>query len=346
MYKTEKEIYSQYQALKKTYDYLLKRKEDIERFCKENCFDSITFTGAGSSYSLCQSAEVSTKIHLDIPANSLPAGDLMLNFSHYENIIEKTLLVAPSRSGSTTEVVKSFTRAKDEFNTPCISVCARENADLAKIVDLSLEIPWAFDESVCQTRTVTNLYLTNLLLIAIIAGEESLIAEIGKAAKDGESCLSGYKDQLKEIGESDWKKVVVLADSELEGIGSEGALAFKEICRNPSNYHHLLDVRHGPMVLIDDETLVIMATSSEGLSYQKDLIKDIKDKGSQVVTIGSKQENFPGVDLHITIPGYQYYGVRGIPFIFVPQVISYYKALKKGINPDLPEGLDPWIELK
>ena len=37
-------------------------------------------------------------------------------------------------------------------------------------------------------------------------------------------------------------------------IASEGALAFKEIARIPSISYHLLDVRHGPMVLIDDKT--------------------------------------------------------------------------------------------
>jgi len=99
------------------------------------------------------------------------------------------------------------------------------------------------------------------------------------------------------------------------------------------------------MVMIDEKTLVIMASSPKGVSYQVDLINDLKEKGAKVATIGSKDEKFNNVDLHITIPTFQNYGVRGIPFIFVVQAIAYFKAIHKGINPDVPDGLDHWIKL-
>lgn len=346
MYLTEKEIFNQYEALKKTYKYFMKKVAAIKRLKENHEFDSITFIGSGSSYCLSQSGEISTKIYLGIPANSLAAGDLMLNFTHYDNFIRNTLLVVSTRSGSTSEVVLAVKKAKDKFGVPCISICAREESELSKIVDLSLEIPWTFDESVCQTRTVTNLYTANLLLLGIMADNQLLINEIKDAIDNGDKYISQYTDPLKKIAQStSWERVVVLADSELQGIAKEGALAFKEICRVPSNYHHILDVRHGPMVLIDEKTLVILAFSPYELSYQADLISDLKEKGAQVLTVGSQEENNTIADLHITIPPFQNYGVRGIPFIFVPQSIAYFKAISKEINPDVPQGLDPWIKL-
>lgn len=346
MYKTEHEIFNQYEALRKTYDYIMKSKEKIKEFINKTNFKSITFTGCGSSYSLCKSAAMSAKMRTGKPINAFAAGDLMINFDTYKDILRDTLLVIPSRSGSTSEVVNSVKLAKEKLQIPCVSICTCQDSLMSELADLSLEMPWAFDESVCQTRTVTNLYTANLMLIGIISNDNSLIEEIGAAIAHGDKHIQNYSAILKEISDMDsWNKAVVLADSELEGIAEEGALAFNEICQLYSNYYHILDVRHGPMVLINNKTLAIVVVSPTDVSYQADLIGDLKKKGAFVITVSDKSENIWGADVNITVPSYKNFSVTGIPFIFVPQALSYFKAVATGVNPDNPQGLDPWIKL-
>ncbi len=347
MYKTESEIMSQYKALARTYEYFMSKSSGIKEFYQGRSFASLTFIGAGSSYCICQSGEISAKMRLGIPANSIPAGDLMLNFPHYEKMIQNTLLIALSRSGTTTELVLAVQNAKEKYSTPCISICARQDSDMSRLADLNLEIPWAFDESVCQTRTVSNFYAANLLLIGLLSNDLTLLNEMRSCIQAGDAYIEEYAQRLRDVSQdAKWEQVVVLADSELQGIASEGALAFKEISRTPSNYYHVLDVRHGPMVLIDDKTLVIMACSPYGGHYQQALIADIKNKGAQVVTVGTGSASLWGSDVHIAVPNYANYGVMGIPFIFVCQAIAYFRAIHRGVNPDVPEGLEPWIKLE
>lgn len=346
MYLVKKEIFDQYNALQRTYDYFIDKADEIRSFWSNNKVEGITFTGCGSSYSICRSAEVSAMMRLGISSSSMATGDLLVNFNHYENIIKNTMLIAPSRSGSTSEVILAIKKAKDAFDIPCVSISTKVDSEVGRLADLSLEIPWAFDESVCQTRTVTNLYMACLLFIGIIGEDKKLLEEIKKAIEAGEAYMDQYKDVLKEIGETpSWEKVVVLGDSEVRGIAEEGALAFMEICRIPANFHNVLDVRHGPMVLINDKTLVIALCSPEDQAYQQDLIEDLKAKGALVVTVSTEDENTWGSDYNIRISKYENFGVMGIPFIFVPQALSYYKAIHRGINPDKPEGLNPYIEL-
>jgi glucosamine--fructose-6-phosphate aminotransferase (isomerizing) len=307
---------------------------------------SITFTGSGSGFCLSQSAEMSFKIHFGLPANSLAAGDLMLNYPHYQKLLQDTLIISASRSGSTSEVIHAIKTAKENNGTPVISICAVEESELSGLADLSLDIPWAFDESVCQTRTVTNLYTAYLMLAGIFGNDQALLDEIGQAILRGESYMQSQAELLKQVAEdTDFEKIVVLGDSELQGIASEGALAFMEIAQVPSNYYHVLDVRHGPMVLIDPHTLVIMACSPNGVAYQLDLIKDLQARGAKVVSVGHQLEQGWKSDVHIEVPLYKHYAVMGIPFIFVPQCLSYYKAIAKHINPDTPDGLLSWINL-
>ncbi len=344
-YKTKKEIFSQFDALESTYKYFSENSKKIKEFFVDNNFSSITFVGSGSSYSICESASLVAKMELGIESNAVVAGDLMLNFPQYKNILKDTILVAPSRSGSTSEVILAVKNAKDKYNIPCVSISAKKDSELSKIADLNIELPWSFDESVCQTRTVTNLYTANLLFLDLMADKSFLKSDIKKAIDYGNTYLNENKETFKNIvSEYDWHNVFVLADSQLEGIGSEGSLAFKEISRLNSYYHHLLDVRHGPMVLVNEKTLVIMATSPYGLDYQTELVSDLKKNKATVITSGLKDEKIPESDLHIDYPDVKY-PVRGIFFIIISQAVSYYKAISNNINPDEPEGLDPWISL-
>lgn len=346
MYLTEKEIFGQYDSLIKTYDYFINKSEEIENFWKKRKMENIIFTGCGSSYSICRSAYISAMMRLGKFSLSVPSGDLLVNFNHYKDIIKKSMFIIPSRSGSTSEIIIVVRKAKSEYNIPCISISAKESSELEQLADLNLVIPWAFDESVCQTQTVTNLYMACLLLIGIISRDEGLLEEIKHATVAGKAYIEEYKGILKEIAVTGtWEKVVILGDSEIGGIAMEGALAFMEICRVPSNFYNVLDVRHGPMVTIDYKTLVIAALSPEEELYQKDLIQDLKHKGAMIVTLSTKKENYWGSDYNITLPMYENYAVAGIPYIFVPQAISFYKAMHMGINPDKPEGLDSWIQL-
>ncbi len=344
MYLTRKEIFGQYVALRKTYDYILVKQQQIKAVFEEHKPKSLTFIGCGSGYTLCHSGEVSTKLRLNLPANAVAAGDLLINFKQYSPMLQDTMIIAASRSGGTSEVVLSVERA-GQMGVPTIAIPAKENSPLAELAELSLEIPWAFDESVCQTRTVTNFYAAQLLLIAILAGDDGLVGEIDKAITHGEQYMAQYSALAEQVAERDWNKVVILADSELEGIASEAALAFAEIPQLPANYYHVLDVRHGPMVLVDQKTLVVMAVSPEETKLQRDLIGDLRSKQAQVISISMEGQQGLGADWEVVVPKYENFAVLGIPFIFIPQAVAFFKALRRGLNPDKPGDLQAWIDL-
>ncbi len=343
---TYDEIKQQYAALQKTFDYIMSRKEEIVSFFKEKAPKSLTFIGCGSGYCLCQSGEWSAKVRLGMPASTIAAGDLMLNFKSYRKMLDGTMLVAPSRSGSTSEVIKAIGNVRTITDVPVLAITCKEGSDLSGIADLSLNIPWAYDESVCQTRTVVNLYTAQLMVLAFLSGDEKLVEDIKKAINIGEDYMARYEDKIREVAEMDWDYVVLLADGEMQGIASEGAIAFTEIAQLVGSYYHVLDVRHGPMVKVKDNTLVIASLTSGGFEYQKPLVQEMVQRGAKVITYSDeKLEDIEGVKLQVTSGVKLDSAVQGIPFIFIAQAAAYYKAAKRGINPDNPDGIVAWVKL-
>lgn len=346
MSKTYDEIKDQYAALRKTFQYMESKKAEIIKFWMQKKPKSLAYIGCGSGYCLCRSGELSARLRLGLPATAFAAGDLMLNYKEYLKLLEGGMIIAASRSGSTTEVIRAIENVKSEVDTPVLAVTCAADSQLSRIADLALELPWAFDGSVCQTRTVVNLYTANLLILAYASGDTKLTEDIEKVIETGSRYMEKYEEVLKNVAAAGWSKAVVLADGELQGIAEEGALAFTEIAMAPGNYHHLLDVRHGPAVLVGEDTIVIACLTDKEFAYQKALITDLLKKGAKVVVYSSRSvEEIEGVSLQVSSDLELDSAVRGIPFIYIPQVLAYYKAVNTGKNPDSPIGLEPWIKL-
>jgi fructoselysine-6-P-deglycase FrlB-like protein len=220
----------------------------------------------------------------------------------------------------------------------------REDSALSALSDYTVTLPWAFDESVCQTRTVTNFYLALLYLSAFYDENEALLDDVKKAVSGVSALLAEWRPTLVDIVKNkNIADVVVLADGVLCGIAEEAALAFTEISFISGKYFNLLDYRHGPKVLNSQSTLTIVVIQPGETKMQTDLLNDIKACGGTTVVIQPAGSGFKG-DFTIDCE-YAFFPTYGIILINAAQVIALEKALANGINPDKPAGLTAWIKL-
>lgn len=346
MYKAEDEIFNQHTSLRQTAIYLQGEEVNIKDFFGISGFFSVTFTGCGAMYALCKSAELSLKIRGGLTTMSYAAGDLMLNTEYYRDMLNGTLMIVPSRSGTTSEVLSAVQRYRQESGAQTISICPHKNSKLAAVADLALEMPWILDEGVCMTRTATNTYLANLYIIGLLSGDLLLLDEIREAVDHQEPFIQQYSAELEGIGQSGtWNKIIVIADGELAGVAQAGMITIGRMCGIPTMFSNILDIRHSCIGQVDDKTLAIVVVSPLDDAYQGVLLHELHRRGAQIMTISSKKDNIFGAELNVALPDYQNYGIRGIPLLFSLQAIAFYKAVCDGVNPDVGDGSPPWIRL-
>ena len=346
--KTYPELMNQYQALQKTTAHILSMRKEIGDFYARGAFKRVIFIGCGSSYSVCKTLALSADLLLDCPATALAAGDLMLHMQTYAPILKQALIVTASRSGSTDEVVNAVKALKAaDYGVSVLSIIETVGSRVEGLSDLSIEIPWAFDESVCQTRSVTNLAGAGQLVTAIIAGRQDIIDDIRYIAEHGDEYLSVIDPKIRKIAAMGYDKALVLADAEAYGLAEEGSLAFNEISYMPSVCKHVLDVRHGPIVLADKNTLAIICMNEDGFSYQQALAKDVIARGAGLITysLAPLPSAIDGAVAAFSFGKKLSPSVEGIPLLAVAQLLSYHSAIARDIDPDHPTGLDPWIAL-
>jgi glucosamine--fructose-6-phosphate aminotransferase (isomerizing) len=329
------------------FDLMENQAGAIKSFAAKSKYRSLIFVGCGSSFDVARSAAASGAMRLDVPVYALAGGDLWLNARKYAKMMRGALVVPISRSGSTSEILNALEAAGDA-SAAVLSYSCVEESKLEAASGYTVVSPFAFDNAICQTRTVSCLYLGTQLLVAYLSGDDELREGLRVAVKDGKAFLQKYEPACAELAKAGWDHAVVLSDAELAGIGSEGALAFKEICQLPSNHYRLLDSRHGPMVLFGPKTLVIAALNHVGcerFAVEKKFIADVVAKGCHVAVYTNLEEDLPGVALASSFGAKLPHPARGLPLINLCQLLSYHKAAALGVDPDKPAGLTAWIKI-
>lgn len=346
MYLTEKEIMSQHEALLQTVAYINKKAEETKAFFKKNTSRKFVLLGCGSSYMLAKSGARFLSTCTNTSAFAIAGGDYLIHEEYYKETIKNSIIILLSRSGQTSEIVRSVKSIKEKYGNPVISLSMKANNDVMPYSDLDYTMDWCYDESVCQTRTVTNLYTALLMLTGIYSEDLCLLEEISNTVNRNKEYKETYRPVLKEIAKKDWNNAVILADGPVTGIGEEGALAYTEISMLSGKCFNMLDYRHGPMVLNNEKTLTVVLLSEEEEKLQGDMIADLKTRGGVIMTVSTSEEDRYDVDAHICIGNIKDFRVYGIPFIYVMQMSAYEKAILLDRNPDAPTGLDAFITLR
>ena len=106
---------------------------------------------------------------------------------------------------------------------------------------------------------------------------------------------------------------------------------------------NLLDVRDGPVVMIDERTFVFAFLESAGQTEQA-LLEDLRKRTGYVVSLGPFAAA-EGEDRHFDTGEITDPVAAAIPALYLLQNVALYKALKRGVDPDRPNGLSAWIRL-
>jgi len=337
---TYKELTSTPEALTLTTDYIEEQWQAISGFLKDK--KKFVFIGSGSSFSLARSFSMITSMHTGHSSIALSAGDILLHAPRYAKVMEGATVICISRSGKTTEMIMAI-ELIIQYNVHIAAIICANNTPLEKRSEISLNMPWAFDNSVCQTRTIITFYYAMVYILAKQLGERSVLDDLKHIVDNGTDFIKNIEPIAKEIANRPWNHAVVVADAELMGIAEDGALAFKEICQLPSNFYFFLDSRHGPMVLFNEQTLLIAAPGVKN-ELELNYLSDMRKKGTNVIAFSDTPIDIPDIT-SVSYGRKLSHVALGLPLIILCQMIAYYKSVNTGTNPDKPTGLDAWISL-
>ncbi len=302
-------------------------------------YQQVIFTGCGSTYYLSLAAAALYQELTGCAARAVPGGELLLNPKTVVRDNIPQLLVAISRSGTTTETVKAVEKFKAEQRGEVI-VISNYDETLSRLADVNIVISKGQEESVAQTRSFASMYVAAMVFCARMAGREDLLNTMVKLPEAGNSVMGHYELLAKEIGENlNFDRFYFLGSGIRYGLASEISLKMKEMTLSHSEPFHFLEFRHGPMSMANENAVVVGMLSDVNRVHEAKVLSEMKTLGATVAAFG---ENDADVRFESGIPE----SVRGILYLPVLQLMAFYRSLAKGLNPDRPNNLTAVVKLE
>jgi glucosamine--fructose-6-phosphate aminotransferase (isomerizing) len=300
-------------------------------------YEQVIFTGCGSTYYLSFAAAALYQELTGRAARAVPGGELLLN-SQVVLTNQKSLLIAISRSGTTTETVKAVEKFKKE-NRGDVVVITNYDEVLSRLADVNIVIDKGQEESVAQTRSFASMYVAATAMCARMARREDLVEAMGKLPEIGNWVIGNYESYAKEIGENlSFDRFYFLGSGIRYGLACEANLKMKEMTLTHSEPFHFLEFRHGPMSMVNERAVVVGLLSDVNRVHEAKVLSEMKMLGGTVSSLGEMEAD---VSFQSQIPEQ----VRGVLYLPVLQLMAFYRSVAKGLNPDRPENLKAVVEL-
>ncbi|RAP74784.1 SIS domain-containing protein [Paenibacillus montanisoli] len=339
------EIVSQPEAWEKTIERVIEHRSAIEALFRETRGRQTMMVACGSSYWGARSTALVLREAAGQPVETVTGGEFYVNAQNYYGAGDSLFVIVPSRSGQTGEIKKALEIAKERADIKLLSVVVYEQSAVGEMSDLSIALPWANEESVCQTKSFTSLIAAQAAVYRLAYGLPlGLLPAIPEA---GRQLIERYEEKLRQLAaDRSWSNLLAAGQGKAFGLACESALIMIEMSETQSNFYHTMEVAHGPNVVASSETLAIVFQSNHMLEHERRVIRDLRQRGAKVLVIGEPEaEREYECDHFVAIPGIEDEFERALVGLIVPQLLANFRAMEKGVNPDSPSDLNPWISI-
>ncbi|HUV15813.1 MAG TPA: SIS domain-containing protein [Pelolinea sp.] len=305
-------------------------------------FERVFFTGCGSAHYLSIWAEhlLGEKGHSNCRA--LPASALWLNSDIWLKQPRRALLVAFSRSGETSETINAVNTFKEKKAGKVLAVTCNPASELARIADQVIPTPAGQEQSVAQTRSFTCMMLGTLKLF--MGDIPPKLPE--KMRNSAEILLANYSDIATETGrDSSIQRFLILCSGRMYGLACEVMLKIKEMSLSYSEAFHFLEFRHGPMAMVDSESLVIGLHSKRTFDKEFKVLQEMQELGARTLSFGSSSEDNSSKNIMVEFPTIESEFWMDPLYLPVLQLIACERAIANHQDPDNPRNLSAVVKI-
>ena len=278
----------------------------------------------------------------------------------YRNPIinENTLVIAISQSGETADTLAAIREAKKK-NAKILSIVNAKGSSIARESDSVLYTYAGPEIGVASTKAFTSqlvvLYLFTLFMANLRKTLEEkiifgLVEKLRKLPLQMQVLLDNNKE-IKKIADiyKNKQNSLFLGRGVNFPIALEGALKLKEVSYIHAEGYPAAEMKHGPIALIDKNMPVVFIATKDVYTYKKVLgnIQEVKARNGiaiAIVTEGDKEIK-KITDYVIEIPKTLYI-LSSILAAIPLQLLAYYVATERNLDPDTPRNLSKSVTVE
>lgn len=334
---TLEEILSQPEAWQAALNVIKAHRSELA-FLRQPGFEEVVFTGCGSTYYLSLAAAALFQSLTGLTARGLPASEIWLHPSTCLST-RKTLLVAVSRSGETTETLSACGAFLDSGRKELVTLSCYPKAPLATMGRFNLVLESGQERSIAQTRAFSTLYLAAVSLAALWAEQDRLFSALDELGECAGRLIRQARPLAADLGGDDTlDRFYWLGSGPRYGLACELSLKMKEMSLSHSEPFHFMEFRHGPKAMVTPATLLVGLRSSGQAVSEGAVLKEVQALGGRSLALGER-------DADVEFQSGLEEAIAGVLYLPVGQLIAYERSIGKGLDPDRPHNLNSVVRL-
>ena len=264
---------------------------------------------------------------------------------------EKTLVVAITQSGETTDTLAAVEAARD-FGGRVLAVTNTQGSLITREADAVLLTKAGPEICVASTKTfLAQVAALDLLALELARTRDTvperellkLGRDLRRAPEKVEETLGLLEGQLEEAAHifEGARCALFLGRGPSYPVALEGALKLKEISYLPAEGYPAGEMKHGPIALVD-ENCPVVAVLGEGLVREKTLsnVEETLARGAHVLTIAREDDKAARRISRVVVPVPDAPEMLDALVCSVPlQLLAYRVAKNRGLDVDKPRNL-------
>jgi glucosamine--fructose-6-phosphate aminotransferase (isomerizing) len=261
-------------------------------------------------------------------------------------VTQNDLVITVSQSGETADVLEAVKIAK-AGGAKILALVNVMGSTLMRVADFSIMTKAGPEICVLSTKA----YVSQLGMFVMLS------YALNDRIKEGKKVLRSLKQDIENIlAKKNLSKIKKIAKKlsnspNIYAIGRginyptslEACLKIKEVSYIHAEGYAGGDLKHGPIALIEPGVPVLVFVAKDG--SEREIISnamEVKARGAEVIGISYKNNSV--FDIYLPVSDHGIY--TGISAILYGQILAYYIALEKKLDPDKPRNLAKSVTVK
>ena len=307
---------------------------------------SLTSVACGTAHYSSVLASYLLEEVVDIPLRAEVASEFLYRNQRYE--VGQDMVLAVSQSGETADTIAAINKMGLK-GVRTYGIVNAVGSTISRITDGGTYLRCGPEIAVASTKAFTSQVVAQLMLgLRInslrgnpIKNNRSTVESLLKLPAELEKTIQQVSEPIVTAAQKvePYNQVMFLGRGSLYPMALEGALKYKEITYTPAQAHPAGEMKHGPLALIDKDTVVVYLLR-EGSLLDKSLsnLREIEARKGKVLVITDSAKLHKQREDSILIPGST---DINSPLLFnvALQLLAYHVANKRGLSIDKPRNL-------
>ncbi|MEI8230551.1 MAG: glutamine--fructose-6-phosphate transaminase (isomerizing) [Candidatus Peregrinibacteria bacterium] len=299
--------------------------------------------GCGTAGKSCMAAEYFFSVIAGHHVNYAPASEFKL---YHRFLKPESLLIAVSQSGETADVLEAMAVAR-KAGSKVLAIVNVEGSSIAREADYALLINAGPERAVASTKALTGQMAVLLLIAYAMYGNlqkgRTRLLETASAIND--MLNPRYIERIADIAEKikDAQNLYIIGKGWNYPMAMESAIKIQEVSYIHAEGFAGGELKHGPIALIEEGTPCLVLVGND--EVKSDIISNatqLKARGGFIIGVAPQHNDV--FDLWIKVPDAD--TAQALVNIIPVQVLAYFLAVKRGMDPDMPRNLAKSVTVK